>query len=87
MDIRELFARNLRIYRRQRGLSQEELADRAEIDRTYISALERSVYGVTIDVLDRLATALDLEAADLLQRSGPTTKGKMPAVPDDQPVD
>ena len=71
MEIREVFARNLRLYRQQCGLSQEELAGRADIDRTYISALERCVYGVSIDVLDRLATALGLEAADLLQRSKP----------------
>ena len=66
-----MLARNLRIYRHERGLSQEELAHRAEIDRTYVSALERCVYGVSIDVLDRLAVALSVEAADLLQRSIP----------------
>jgi transcriptional regulator with XRE-family HTH domain len=54
--------------RRRQNLSQEELAHRAKIDRTYISAIERSVYGVTIDVLDRLARALDVEASDLLKR-------------------
>jgi transcriptional regulator with XRE-family HTH domain len=47
------------------------------IDRTYISAIERSVYGATIDVVDRLARSLDVEAADLLRRPpGPTTPGK-----------
>lgn len=69
MDIREVLARNLRIYRQQRGLSQEELAHKAEIDRTYVSALERCVYGVSIDVLDRIAVALGVEAADLLRRT------------------
>ena len=71
MDIREVLARNLRIYRQKRGLSQEELAHRAEIDRTDVSALERCVYGVSIDILDRLAVALSVEAADLVQRSMP----------------
>ena len=66
MDIREVFARNLRRYRRAARLSQEELAHRSEIDRTYISSLERSVNAASIDVVDRLATALDLQAADLL---------------------
>ncbi len=73
MDIREVLARNLRIYRQQRGLSQEELAHKADIDRTYVSALERCVYGVSIDVLDRIAVALSIEAADLLQRTPPKT--------------
>jgi len=68
MDIREVLAVNLRKVRQARGLSQEELAHRAEIDRTYISALERSVYAVGIDVVDRLARALGVEAADLLTR-------------------
>jgi len=66
MDIREVFARNLRRYRRAARLSQEELAHRSEIDRTYISSLERSVYAASIDVVDRLATALEIQAADLL---------------------
>jgi transcriptional regulator with XRE-family HTH domain len=68
MDIREILAINLRKLRQARGLSQEELAHRAEIDRTYISALERSVYAAGIDVVDRLARALGVEAADLLTR-------------------
>jgi transcriptional regulator with XRE-family HTH domain len=70
MDIREILAINLRKLRQARGLSQEELAHRAEIDRTYISALERSVYAAGIDVVDRLAQALGVETADLLTRPG-----------------
>ncbi len=68
MDIREVLATNLRRHRKAAGLSQEELAHRAEIDRTYISALERSVYAAGIDVVDRLARELGVEAADLLRR-------------------
>jgi len=63
-----VFARNLRRYRQTAKLSQEELAHRAEIDRTYISSLERSVYAAGIDVVDRLARALGIEAADLLRQ-------------------
>jgi transcriptional regulator with XRE-family HTH domain len=68
MDIREVLARNLRKHRNDAGLSQEELAHRADIDRTYVSALERCKFAVSIDVLDQLATALAIEAADLLKR-------------------
>ncbi len=68
MEIREVFARNLRAARRAKGLSQEELAHRADIDRTYISSLERSVYNASIDVVDRLAAVLEIEASDLLKR-------------------
>lgn len=68
MHIREVFAANLRRSRRAAGLSQEELADRASIDRTYVSALERARYAVTIDVLDQIAKALGVEAAALLEK-------------------
>jgi transcriptional regulator with XRE-family HTH domain len=68
MEIREALALNLRRLRHAQGLSQEELADRAEIDRTYISSLERCVYGATIDVVDKLARVLGVEAAGLIRR-------------------
>ena len=68
MDIREVLAENLKRHRKAAGLSQEELAHRADIDRTYISSLERCVYAAGIDVVDRLARELGLEAADLLKR-------------------
>jgi transcriptional regulator with XRE-family HTH domain len=68
MDIRDVFARNLRRYRHAAKLSQEELADRAGVDRTYVSSLERSKYAAGIDVVDRLAKVLGTEAADLLRR-------------------
>lgn len=67
MEIRQVFAQNLKAYRRERGFSQEELAFRANIDRTYVSALERCVYGATIDVVAKLATVLDTEPANLLK--------------------
>ncbi len=69
MNIREVFARNLRSVRHSRGLSQEALAHEADVDRTYISALERGVYGATIDMVDKLAAVLNVEASTLLQRS------------------
>ena len=68
MEIREILAGNLKRYRQRAGLSQEELAHRAGIDRTYVSSLERCVYAASIDVLDRLARELGVEAADLLSR-------------------
>lgn len=70
MQIRETFALNLRKRRQAAGLSQEELAHRAGIDRTYISALERCLYGASIDVVSRLAEELGVEAAELLVRPG-----------------
>jgi transcriptional regulator with XRE-family HTH domain len=76
MRLREILALNLRKLRHAQGLSQEELADRAEIDRTYVSALERSVYGAGIDVIERLAQVFGVEPADLLRAPPPTGRGR-----------
>jgi transcriptional regulator with XRE-family HTH domain len=67
MSIREVLARNLRRYRAERGLSQEELAHRADIDRTYISSLERMQYAASVDVVESLARVLDVEPYELLR--------------------
>lgn len=67
MEIRERFATNLRRSRQATGLSQEELAHLADIDRTYVSSLERAVYSPTIEVLDKLARALGVQPEDLIK--------------------
>ena len=67
MNTRELFAANLRRLRNARGFSQEELAHRAGIDRTYVSLLERCQYAASLDVVGSVAAALGVEAADLLK--------------------
>ena len=68
MDIREVFARNLRKARNAKRLSQEALADEAGVDRTYVSALERGVYNATIVMVAKLAKALNVEPSALFQR-------------------
>ena len=66
MSLRGLLARNLRMLRAKQGLSQEALADIVGIDRTYVSALERERYAGTVDMIERLAAALDVEPLALL---------------------
>ena len=66
MSLREIFAANLRHRRQQVGLSQEELAHRAQIDRTYVSSLERCQYAATLDVIEKLAVELDVDPTELL---------------------
>ncbi len=56
----------IRRHREAAGLSQEELADRAHLHRTYISLIERVRRNLTVDALDRLATALGVSASRLL---------------------
>ncbi|KQV39922.1 MULTISPECIES: helix-turn-helix transcriptional regulator [unclassified Rhizobium] len=67
MDIREVFAHNLKTARLSKGWSQEELAHRAGIDRTYVSALERSVYAATIDMVQQLAVALGQQSWQMMR--------------------
>ena len=66
MGIRATFAQNLRRLRAEKGLSQEELAHRANIDRTYISYIENQRYAASIDVLGRLAKGLGVNPSELL---------------------
>ena len=70
MDVRRLVGSNLRRYRKAAGLSQEELAHQARLDRTYVSGMERGVRNPTVLVLQDLASALDIRAADLLIEQG-----------------
>ena len=68
MTLRSILARNLRRLRLANGLSQEALAHRAGLDRTYISALERERYSASVDTLENLARGLDVEPAELISR-------------------
>lgn len=65
-DYRKIVGKNVRALREQIGISQEELGFRANLDRTYVSGVERGVRNPTVLVLARLATALDVEPSALL---------------------
>ena len=66
MDVRDRLAANMKRLRKERGWSQEALADAAGLDRTYISGIERKVKNPTITVVDRVAVALGCRLGDLL---------------------
>lgn len=66
MDVRRLLGRNVQRLRLARGWSQEELADEAEVHRTYVSGVERGVRNPTIVILAKLAKALGVPPGDLL---------------------
>jgi len=63
-------AMNVRRLRQAAGLSQEQLAFEAGLDRTYISQVERQRRNITITVLARLARALKVKPAELLKERG-----------------
>lgn len=67
MNITHVFAINVKKYRLMRGLSQEELADRSGLHRTYISAVERERRNISIENIQKIADALDIEASTLLE--------------------
>ena len=66
MDLVRLFGRNVRELRRQKGVSQEELAHEAGMKRSYVSDVERGTRNPSVRALGRLATALDVPPARLL---------------------
>jgi transcriptional regulator with XRE-family HTH domain len=65
--VQEILARNMRLARQRKGVSQEALADLASVDRTYVSGIERQVRNPTITVVAKLAAALDCTTSDLLR--------------------
>ncbi|MAM37986.1 MAG: transcriptional regulator [Erythrobacter sp.] len=67
MKTRQILAENLKRRRKAMRLSQEELAHQAGLDRTYISALERTVYAASVDKLELLANVLKVSPARLLE--------------------
>jgi transcriptional regulator with XRE-family HTH domain len=69
-DIRVRFGRRLRELRKERGLSQEELAFRAGLHRTYVSSAERGERNVSLINIKRLAKALGVDMCDLLPADG-----------------
>ena len=66
-----ILAQNLRRLRLARGWSQEELAERCGLHRTYVGAIERGERNITLETLNDLAVALDLLPAALISNASP----------------
>jgi transcriptional regulator with XRE-family HTH domain len=67
MDLREVFAVNLRLLRHAKGLSQDDLAYEAEISRSYLSQLEKGAFYASLKIVGKLAAVLEVEPAELLR--------------------
>jgi transcriptional regulator with XRE-family HTH domain len=67
VDPRDVFATNLRRLRNARKLSQDDLAYEAEVSRSYLSQLKKGAFYTSLKIVGRLATALDVEPAELLK--------------------
>jgi transcriptional regulator with XRE-family HTH domain len=66
--ILDVLAHNLQELRKGRGLSQEKLAEKAGVHRTYIGMIERSEKNITLLNMEKIARALNVEITDLLKR-------------------
>jgi transcriptional regulator with XRE-family HTH domain len=66
MEIEQRLAERVKRYRKARGWSQEELADRASLHRTFISQIERSTKRTTIKSVAKVAAALEVTFGQLL---------------------
>lgn len=68
-EILNIFGENVRKYRRLLDISQEELAHRADLHRTYIGMIERAEKNITLVNMEKIAIALQVKIEDLLKNS------------------
>ena len=66
VSARARLAQRLRMERAKRGISQEELADLAGLHRTYVGSVERSERNISVDNIELLSKALEMDIAELL---------------------
>lgn len=76
MDLREVFATNLRRIRNAKGLSQDDLAYDAGISRSYLSQLEKGGFYASLKIIEKLAATLEVEPAEFLKRPKPGGKAR-----------
>ena len=67
MDLRGVFATNLRRVRHEKAMSQDDLAYEAEISRSYLSQLEKGAFHASLKIIGKLADVLQVEPAELLR--------------------
>lgn len=65
-DLRAVLAYNMRLFRVNKGWSQEELARQCDLDRTYVSAIERKRWNIALSNIEKIANALGVPAYQLL---------------------
>ena len=74
MDIIKVFGDNLKKYRTAMGISQEAFAEKCDTHRTYISAIECYLSSISLENIQRIADALDIDAYKLLLENKEVTK-------------
>lgn len=74
MDLKEAMAINVRLVRHAKGLTQEDLADRAGLSARYLGSIERAAVSASVTVLGQIAAALRVDACELIR--APRNAGK-----------
>jgi len=69
MNIQQLLGNNVRGIREVKGWSQDMLSDMSGLHRTYISGIERGVRNPTVEIVQRIASALDVPVTDLFKEN------------------
>lgn len=67
MDIKQEFGKRLNQIRKEKKISQERLAELSELNRPYISAIEQGKRNVSLEVIEKLAQALEIEINEFFQ--------------------
>jgi len=67
VKLKKIFSNNVRKYRIKQNLSQEELAEKAGVHRTYIGSVERGERNITINVMEKICVALEIPITDLFK--------------------
>lgn len=76
MDLRDVFAGNLRRIRNAKGLSQDDVAYETEMSRSYLSKLEKGEFYASLKIIGRLAKTLEVEPAEFLRLPAKKTARK-----------
>jgi transcriptional regulator with XRE-family HTH domain len=74
MDLRHRFATNLRRIRHDRGISQEDLAYEAGVDRAYVSRIERAVTYVGLEIIGKFAEVLGVDPTEFFRTPARTPR-------------
>lgn len=72
--LRDRFARNVRLFRRKKGMTQHQLANAAGLGRSFVSQVERGRFGATLETIGALSAALEVCPTQLIR------------VPDEEPL-
>lgn len=70
MDIKEKFGNKVKQLREEKGLSIEQLANISNVDRNYISDIEKGKRNVSIEIIEKIITALDTDLASFFNDNG-----------------